>query len=34
MNEKMLLNLCRESNVGNITYINLFNNKIKKIQGL
>jgi hypothetical protein len=34
MNEQILLNMCREPNVKNITYINLFNNKIKKISGL
>ena len=30
MTEMVLKNLCRESNPQNITYINLFNNKIKK----
>ena len=34
MNEQILVNICREPNVKNITYINLFNNKIKKISGL
>jgi len=31
MDEGIIRNLCRENNVQNITYINLFNNKIKKI---
>jgi Leucine-rich repeat (LRR) protein len=34
MTEVLIKNLCRESNSNNITYINLFNNKIKKITGL
>jgi hypothetical protein len=31
MNEHIIKNYFRESNVQNISYINLFNNKIKKI---
>jgi Leucine-rich repeat (LRR) protein len=34
MNEFIISNICREKNIQNITYINLFNNKIKKIEGL
>lgn len=34
MNETLIKSICRESNIQNITYLNLFNNKIKKIQGL
>ena len=34
MDENLLRNICREMNVQNITYVNLFNNKIKKIWGL
>jgi len=34
MEEKIIKNLCKENNVQNITYLNLFNNKIKKINGL
>lgn len=29
-----MTNLCKETNAANIVYLNLFNNKIKKIQGL
>lgn len=34
MNEDLIRSVCRERNLANITYLNLFNNKIKKIQGL
>jgi len=34
MSESIIKNICRENNVQNITYINMFNNKIKKITGL
>ena len=34
MNETVIRGICREKNLANITYLNLFNNKIKKIQGL
>ena len=34
MEEKIIKNLCKENNLQNITYLNLFNNKIKKINGL
>jgi hypothetical protein len=31
MSEHIIKNMCRENNMSNITYLNLFNNKIKKI---
>ena len=34
MNESIIRSICRETSLENITYLNLFNNKIKKIQGL
>ena len=34
MTENLIINLCREKIMTNITYINLFNNKIKTISGL
>ena len=34
MSEHIIKNMCRENNMSNITYLNLFNNKIKKIQNL
>jgi Leucine-rich repeat (LRR) protein len=34
MTEAILKNICRENDLSKITYINLFNNKIKKIAGL
>lgn len=34
MDEYVIKNLCKENNLQNITYLNLFNNKIKKINGL
>ena len=34
MDEALLKNICREANVQNITYVNLFNNRIKQIRGL
>ena len=32
LDERIIKNLCKENNLQNITYLNLFNNKIKKIQ--
>lgn len=34
MNEDLIRSVCRERNLDNISYLNLFNNKIKKMQGL
>lgn len=34
ISEHIIKNMCRENNMSNITYLNLFNNKIKKIQNL
>jgi len=31
ISEHIIKNMCRENNMSNITYLNLFNNKIKKI---
>ena len=34
MDDSVIRNVCREINLGKITYLNLFNNKIKKMEGL
>jgi len=34
MNEHLIKNICRDHNLQSITYLNLFNNKIRKIGGL
>lgn len=34
MNENIIRSICKEVELENITYLNLFNNKIKKIEGL
>ena len=34
MDDTLIRNVCREINLSKITYLNLFNNKIKKIEGL
>mmetsp|Transcript_17811 Transcript_17811/g.27560 ORF Transcript_17811/g.27560 Transcript_17811/m.27560 type:complete len:89 (+) Transcript_17811:2507-2773(+) len=34
MNEQVIKSICRQANLPSITYLNLFNNKIKKIEGL
>ena len=34
MSEDLIRSVCRDRNLGNISYLNLFNNKIKKMQGL
>ena len=31
ISEHIIKNMCRENNMQNITYLNLFNNKIKKM---
>jgi hypothetical protein len=34
INEYIIKNICRENNLANISYLNLFNNKIKVIHNL
>ena len=34
INEQVIRSLCKEIELANILYLNLFNNKIKKINGL
>jgi Leucine-rich repeat (LRR) protein len=34
MNENIIRSICKEVELENITYLNLFNNKIKRISGL
>jgi len=34
MNDAIIKSVCKEQNLSNITYLNLFNNSIKRIAGL
>lgn len=34
MDDNIIRNVCRDVNLNKITYLNLFNNKIKKMEGL